>query len=256
LLSIDSAQLTNEGAYQVRVANSYGAVTSAPVQLTILIKPAVVIPPISQRVVAGANATFSFMVSGNPPPFGFLLRRGASVITNYTSTSPVGFLTLFNVQPTDAATYRIVVTNAANVSPGLSLDPVTLTVLADTDGDHIPDEWENSHGLDANSAADAAMDADHDGQTNLQEYQVGTDPQNPDSLLQIQRTFLTSGGAHVVIEFKAAAERSYTMEYRDSLNAGNWQPASVVLPQLTDRLISLTNSLGAGPRYFRVGTKP
>ncbi len=46
----------------------------------------------------------------------------------------------------------------------------------DTDGDGMPDAWENLFGLDPGNAADASADYDGDGLTNLQEYQRGTDP--------------------------------------------------------------------------------
>ncbi len=51
----------------------------------------------------------------------------------------------------------------------------------DTDGDGIPDEYEIAHGLNPNNPVDAQEDPDHDGLTNLQEYQLGTDPQNADT---------------------------------------------------------------------------
>ena len=54
----------------------------------------------------------------------------------------------------------------------------------DSDGDQLPDYWENSHGLDAYSAAGdngAGGDPDQDGLPNQQEFQHGTDPLNADS---------------------------------------------------------------------------
>lgn len=51
----------------------------------------------------------------------------------------------------------------------------------DSDQDGIPDAWELTHGLDPNSALDAALDPDGDGFTNLQEYQRGTDMNNADT---------------------------------------------------------------------------
>lgn len=52
---------------------------------------------------------------------------------------------------------------------------------ADTDGDGMPDWWEDENGFNKSSAADASLDADSDGLTNLQEFVKGTDPKNPDS---------------------------------------------------------------------------
>lgn len=51
----------------------------------------------------------------------------------------------------------------------------------DSDKDGMPDTWEITHGLNPNDPADAGSDNDSDGLTNLQEYQLGTDPANPDT---------------------------------------------------------------------------
>ena len=45
----------------------------------------------------------------------------------------------------------------------------------DTDGDGLPDRWERLYGLDE-KIADAHLDPDGDGRTNLQEYNAGTNP--------------------------------------------------------------------------------
>jgi hypothetical protein len=56
-------------------------------------------------------------------------------------------------------------------------DSITVTVLADGDGDSLPDVYEQAHVcLNANAADDAAADQDRDGLNASAEYQWGTDP--------------------------------------------------------------------------------
>lgn len=43
----------------------------------------------------------------------------------------------------------------------------------------MPDEWELAFGLDPLNPADAALDSDGDGVTNLAEFQGETDPLQP-----------------------------------------------------------------------------
>jgi hypothetical protein len=45
----------------------------------------------------------------------------------------------------------------------------------------MPDGWEIQYGLNPSSASDAGLDLDGDGLTNLQEYQWGANPTNPDT---------------------------------------------------------------------------
>ena len=51
----------------------------------------------------------------------------------------------------------------------------------DSDGDGIPDKWEQQYGLNFKDPKDAVLDPDEDGFTNLDEYKAGTNPKDPKS---------------------------------------------------------------------------
>lgn len=61
-------------------------------------------------------------------------------------------------------------------SPDTDGDMVANFVDPDDDGDGMPDDWEIDNGLDPLNPADASIDSDNDGTSNLEEYNNGTDP--------------------------------------------------------------------------------
>jgi uncharacterized repeat protein (TIGR01451 family) len=62
-------------------------------------------------------------------------------------------------------------------------DTFTVTVIDpdDIDGDGLPDSWEKLYNLDPTDPADALLDIDNDLLTNLQEYELNTDPTKIDT---------------------------------------------------------------------------
>jgi hypothetical protein len=55
------------------------------------------------------------------------------------------------------------------------------TPQSDTDSDGIPNYWERAYGLDPLYFIDSLFDLDNDGLMSIDEFENGTDPQNPDT---------------------------------------------------------------------------
>ena len=78
------------------------------------------------------------------------------------------------------AAATLALTNVSNGNLGICAVQIIDRNL-DADGSGIPDWYELQYALEPGSAAMAAADPDGDGLSNLQEYQRGTDPHNPDT---------------------------------------------------------------------------
>src|SRR6185436_11172178 len=115
--------------------------------------------------------------------------------------------------------YAIIVTNAGRPA-GLLSSSALLTFLADSDGDGIPDAWESQYGFNPTNATDRLADADGDGMLNWQEYEAGTDPTNALSYLKVELTGPRRSTDPTTIEFLALSNKTYTVQYNNSLSGG------------------------------------
>ena len=81
---------------------------------------------------------------------------------------------------TGANTLHIQRINAPIPYAGISFDALSFEVhptgMSDTDGDGLPNYWEQNQGLSDANPADAAQDLDQDNLSNLQEFALNTDP--------------------------------------------------------------------------------
>jgi len=89
----------------------------------------------------------------------------------------------------------------------------------DQDGDELEDDWEMTYF--GNLERNGQGDADHDGVTDLAEYQAGTNPVDGSSYLQA--TLLRSVFVgETLIQWQAVRGRSYRVQYKDDVDASAW----------------------------------
>lgn len=162
---------------------------------------------------------------------------------------------------------RYISANALGASVGGTLDQygnygfnfVTLAgqrvglAEADSDGDGMPDVWENKHQLDPTKAADAGDDGDRDGRNNGEEYIAGTDPTNRASVFQCLEispaNFPTPGR---MLRWTGVTGRVYSVEGRTNLLV-NWTKLAADLPPAgawTDTVHALDQQM-----YYRLGVR-
>ncbi|MEY2439078.1 MAG: serine protease, partial [Verrucomicrobiota bacterium] len=116
-------------------------------------------------------------------------------------------------------------------------------------------DYEIANGFNAGDAADAGLDTDGDGMTNLQEYKAGTDPRSNTSVLQI-RSVEKSGG-DIVVTFPSVLGKAYTIEQSSNLD-GPWYPLTENLSG-TGGLLSISDVEAADEnqrRFYRAIVLP
>lgn len=142
------------------------------------------IPPGDDLDALWMDGTFLPVFSVAPGGSGLLL-PGDLYVPDGVLFAPDGLPDL--VLP--AVMFQLLPTDNVNALDGLMLPPEDPGVPEewDTDGDTLPDYWEEGNGLDPydDGSTDPDMgadgDPDADGFTNKEEYDNGTDPLDPDS---------------------------------------------------------------------------
>jgi len=244
-LAFTKLERGDDAKYRVFAHNSIGETASAEARLTVGLPVRITALPVSQAAPVGGSVTFSVEYEGTPPITNRWRKPGSIFVTQVVNEA-TSFLHLENVQPGNAGTYGVLVENKYALTGS---GPITLSVLSDSDGNGLPDDWEAQYGL-----RNPAQDFDGDGMTNLQEYEAGTDPRDARSYLKVERIEAAPGADKVVLSFLARSNHTYTIQGRETLSALAWTRVMDAVAAPTDRLVTATNAVTTRENYFRLVT--
>jgi hypothetical protein len=157
----------------------------------------------------------------------------------------------FTLTGTNAAppwtNYAVVATNFARPGGSLSASAI-LTYRTDTDGDGLPDDWEQAF-FGNSAAADPDADSDGDGMPNWHEYVAGTDPANELSYLKIN---LITEGEGATLAFGAISNKTYSIQFTEELQFGSWSRMTDVAAHPTNRVEFISDPGYVTNRFYRV----
>ena len=96
-------------------------------------------------------------------------------------------------------------------------------------------------------------DPDRDGLSNLQEYQSGTLPKNPESVLRLHGVHGDDG--HVRVILSGVRGRAYIVEWRERIETGAWQTLQSIPALTEDTMLEILDPDAPSanrPRFYRV----
>jgi len=248
VVSVKTNDLAN---FSVLVYDDLSSLESATVGLFPLISPTFVETPQPQSVAVNSRVSLSAQVTGFPTPFTFEWRLVATLIASNIQDDPVSFFNFTASSVPATNNYRLVVKNRA-APTGRATGFIGVITLADSDGDGIPDQWENLYKFNPTNSADRFADPDGDGMANWQEYIAGTDPTNALSNLKLTSTGWSNGVLR--LQFQAVSNKTYAVQYTSTLSDTNWSILTRSIGRRTNHVEQITDPAPPANRFYRVVT--
>jgi hypothetical protein len=243
------------GEYVVAVIDAVATAFSAPATLTILLPPSLVqpVPPLRITTVVGQTLHLGAETVGTRPMlyrWRRVLTNGANaIVANHFVNSHRDFLTIANVAAVfDNAHFTVTLTNAAYFPANRTYTNCILTVLPDSNGNGIPDNWEADY-FGSSTGADRDADSDGDTMSNWDEYVAGTNPTNAASYLKVSRAV---PGQAAEISFEAVSNRTYSVYYKDDLAAALWTRLTDVVARNANWTAVVADPAPGTNRFYRI----
>jgi len=171
---------------------------------------------VSPTFLGATNLTFWMraVTSAGVGTFVIDQKIGGNWSTVGVITNPSNVGTTYSMTLSESATQIRFTWN--KTTSNIALDDVLVTgvetaSMPDTDGDGLPDWWEELY-FDGPTAAHPDADPDGDGMTNWQEYIAGTDPTREDSALVMEPLIAQSGvSTDLIFQWPAVVGRVYSV---------------------------------------------
>ncbi|MCX6903936.1 MAG: immunoglobulin domain-containing protein, partial [Verrucomicrobia bacterium] len=286
-LTLSQVQAGQSGDYSVIVTNPAGSVTSRLAMLTVLMPPVIVQQPTNQNVDLGTNALFVVVAAGTAPLTYQWWYNGSNLLAGASDAA----LAITNVQSTNLGSYQVVVSNTLGVvtslvatlslplPPSITQQPLdhnvlpgsnAVLVVAATGAAPLSYQWwfnatnvvpgGNGSTLTLtnvqwpNGGAYQVLVSNRMGVATSQTARlVVVTPE----LVKLEDVVMSSGtNQAVTIRFFGLAGLSYTVQYRDELNTGQWRKLTNVPPVEADQILGVEDwEAGGKPqRFYRIIT--
>jgi hypothetical protein len=144
---------------------------------------------------------------------------------------------------------------AIETNHGTAVSGASLTILDDTDGDRMSDDFEQQY-FGSFNGGDPNADSDGDGVSNVDEFRAGTSPIDANSRLRV--TQIRRQGNDIVVVFPSAADKRYRLEAGTSpTGAFAVNVATLVTPSVdAAREVIDVNAVPNGRRFYHVVALP
>ncbi|MCC7373264.1 MAG: lamin tail domain-containing protein [Verrucomicrobiales bacterium] len=193
------------------------------------IEPWIIEEPVSFTVDAPNSARFEVKAMGQPLSYQWY-RVGVGLITNAQSA----ILLVRGAEPRDVGGYYVVVSNDLGAQTSRVAQ---LTVNApDSDGDGLPDYWENRFGLNPADPTDTNGDLDGDGLTDAEEYRRGSRPLAWNDWMDLRHASEGLPTTSFLLRFSLRALNNARVEMSPSLAPSSWQVLGFFSPAETNRI--------------------